>query len=208
MIETLESRTLMSVSPATLSQDQVKLQSDMATYAADQESCKLLIAKDKAQVSADTLTGRRLLAGLEAQLQKDQATRTSTLGLDRGNEKTALAGDNGVIARDNVTIRVDKNNPTQLPLDKQKLMSDKIQLASDKAKFGTILINDQAHTQSVILADQQAIVSARETLDNPALNTDQQTLLADQQTCLAKLAADQINILNDEVVIARDTVSA
>ena len=208
IIETLESRTLLSVSPATLSQDQVKLQTDMAAYAADTQNCKSLIAKDKAQVNADSLSGRKHVAALQAQLQKDQTTRKSTLQLDRGNRKTAVAGDNAVIVRDNVTIRVDKNNPTQLAIDKQKLMSDKVQLESDQVKFGTILLNDDANTQSIILADQQAIVTARATLDNPALEQDEKTLLIDQQSCLATLAADQIKILNDQLKIVQDTVTA
>jgi hypothetical protein len=208
VVESLESRTLLSVSPATLSQDQLQLQTDIATYAADTRSCNLLIARDKARVNADSLSGRTHLAALQKQLQQDQSSRKSLLALDRKDETTAASGDNAVIVRDNVTIRVDKNNPTQLVADEQKLMSDKIQVESDHVKFSTILLNDQAGTQSTILADQQAIVAARATIDNPALNQDQDTLLADEQACLRTLAADQIRILQDQLAIVEATLTA
>ncbi|HET6246174.1 MAG TPA: hypothetical protein VFE47_00600 [Tepidisphaeraceae bacterium] len=208
VVERLESRTFLSVSPATLSTDQQQLRTDNAAYAADMQTCKQMIATDKAKVNADSLSGRRHLADLQKQLATDQATRNAKLKLDRANANIAAAGDNGVIKRDNVTIRVDKNNPSQLAIDNQKLIADKIQLESDHVKFSTILLNDDANTQSIILADQQAIVTARATADNAALQQDQQTLLSDQQACLTKLAADQIKILNDQLKIAQDTATA
>jgi hypothetical protein len=198
----------MSVSPATLGQDQAKLATDMATYSSDKISANQLISHDKAQINADSLAGRKLLASLQKTLAKDQATRKSLLQTDRNDEKMATLADKGIIGRDNLTIKVDKNNPTQLATDKQKLIADEIQLESDHVKFTTMLDNDDATTQSTILFDQQAIVTARSTSNNAALLADQQTLLHDQQTSLSTLAADQILILNDQLKVTQDTASA
>lgn len=208
MVETLESRTLLSVSPfgAAVLEDRLQIHVDLQTFKSDCAASFALLQKDVAAVKGDHLQQATTVVPLVTKLKLDVAHARATLLSDRLKEASAVVADEKAIVADLLKALADKGDATAEAADQAKLLADRIKVQTDMVAGLTARINDREAALATISADGQAALTAAQSDPNasPKLVTDLQKWVTDKTTCMTTLTADLTKLSADRQQLVTD----
>jgi hypothetical protein len=207
LFETLESRTLMSVSPIStkVAIDRLEVRLDLLKFRIDTiyYTTKLLAYCKRMQ--ADGLKSDTTLTPLFATLHSDVQNMWAQLRVDRLTEASNVLADQSVIDKELLQVIADKGNATALQADHAQLLTDRIQLQNDEiAGLNSRLATRQAD-YTTIFSDVSAIATAvaADPNSSPALTTAVEHFTTDRTNTLNAMTRDI-----SAVIAARTTLVA
>jgi len=211
LIESLEGRTLMSVSAIDpkITADRLEVKADLLKFRLDLVSNSLTISADTTLLRKDGLKNDALLNGLLKTFHSDVKTMHAELFADNLNEKVNVLTDQLAIVIEKLQILRDKGNATALAADNQRLLADRVQLQTDDING----LNTRITTRQVFLTtltnDIDALVTAAESDPNASaqLQADIQKFASDRSTGLATLTSDLQAIVTARTQLASDLMA-
>jgi len=206
--ETLESRTLMSVSPIStqVAADRLQIKADLLQFKSDVLHNTAVILGDVTVLKADGLKNDPTFVPLFKQLHTDLQSMWTQLRIDRLNEASNVLHDQSVIVTELRQLLLDQGNPTAVAADRAQLLTDHIQLQNDEIAGLTSRITTRETDYSTIFADLGAISAAvtGDTTASPALLAEVQKFTADRTNCLNTMTTDLQNLINDRTQLVTD----
>jgi len=214
MIESLESRTLLSASSLvfnpTLKADRLVVRADLLKFRSDifANEAKLLV--DINAIKRNVAKGDTSLNASFAQLHTDAKSMHTALRADRLAESAAALADESVIKKDLVQIIKDRGNATAETADHAKLLADRIQLQNDLIAGLDSRIATRQASETTIADDTQAIVTAanNDPAATDALKAAASKFADDRTTALNTLTADLQTISAARTQLSNDLTAA
>lgn len=196
LIETMESRTLMSAAPTlfslTVKVDRLMVRADLLKFQVDSltGSAKLLV--DTQNIKKNLATGDTSLVAAFDQYRADNKALHLALREDRLAEAANALADESVIKLDILQILKDKGNATAETADHTKLMNDRVKLQNDLIAGLDSRIATRQADETTIANDTQAIVTAanNDPQATSALQAAVNSFATDRTTKLATLTSD------------------
>lgn len=216
MIEGLESRVFLSVTPApmlfnaTVKSDRLMVKADLLKFRSDIFACDAKLLRDRIAIRKDLAKGDTSLDASFLTLQNDIKTMRSALRVDRLTESANALADESAIKLDIRQIIRDRGNATAEVADHAKLLTDRIQLQNDLiAGLDSRIATRQAELPT-ISNDVDAIVTAANADPNAsaALKAAAQTFATDRTTCITTLTADLGVIATARTQLVADLTAA
>jgi hypothetical protein len=208
VIESLESRTLMSASPfsTAVAADRLQVKADFLKFRSDAAAASAKLLVDLSAMQGDHLAAATTVAPLVKQMRTDLKTAGHTLLLDRLNESAAALGDESAIVSVQRHILLDKKNPTAETADHAALMADRVKLQTDLIAGLNSRIATRQAGETTIFNDISAINEAATTDPHSTakLQLDLGTLLADRSTKMQTVTADLVVLVQDRTQLSSD----
>ena len=208
VIESLESRTLMSASPfsTAVAVDRLQVKADFLKFRSDAAGASAKLLVDLSALKTDHLAAATTVAPLVKQMRTDLKTIGHALLLDRLNESAAALGDESAIVSERIHIILDKKNPTAETADHAALMADKIKLQNDLITGLNSRIATREAGETTIFNDVTAIEEAASTDPNASakLQLDLTKLLADRTAKMTAVTADLAQLVQDRTQLTSD----
>jgi hypothetical protein len=205
-IESLESRTLLSVSPINtqVTIDRLQVKADLLQFRSDIASNNLTLLDDAAALKADGLTSDAAFKSAYQTLHKAVNSMHQQLYADQLNESANVLHDQSVIVLELIQIIKDKGNATALAADHQKLLSDRVQLQTDEINGLNARIQTRETDLSTISADVSAVVTAVDEDPNASAQAliDVQKFATDRDSALTTLTSDLETIMQARTTLA------
>lgn len=216
MVESLESRTLLSVTPApllfnaTVRADRLAVRVDLLKFELNILQCELKLSNDTRAIHKNVAKGDTSLVAPFQQLHTDVKTMQTALRIDRLNEAANALADESVIKHDIVQIIKDKGNATAEAADHAKLLGDRIHLQNDLIAGLDSRIATRTADETTISNDAQAIVTAANNDPNAsaALKAAATKFGTDRVTCLTTLTTDLQAIAAARTKLVADLTAA
>jgi hypothetical protein len=215
-IEGLESRVLMSVTPApmlfnaTVKADRLAVRADLLKFRSDIAGCQSKLLRDLIAIKKNTAKGDTSLVAPFQQLRTDVKAMQRQLRIDRLTEAANALAVESTIKLDIVQIIKDRGNATAEATDHAKLLSDRVALQNALIAGLDSRIATRQSFESTIAADTQAIVTAAQGDPNAttALQAAAATFAADRTACLNTLAADLQAVAAARTTLVNDLTAA
>jgi hypothetical protein len=216
MIEGLESRVFLSVTPApmlfnpTVRAQRLMVKADLLKFRSDIFACDAKLLRDRIAIRKDLAKGDTSLDASFLTLQNDVKTMRSALRVDRLTESANALADESVIKLDIRQIIRDRGNTTAEATDHTKLRADRIQLQNDLIAGLDSRIATRQAAETTISNDVSAIVTAANADPNAsaALKAAAQTFATDRTTCLTTLSADLQAVAAARTTLVADLTAA
>ena len=216
MIETLESRTLLSVSPvpvlfnATIRADRLAVKAELLKFRSDIFSCAAMLLRDTQAIRHNIAKGDTSLVAPFQQLHADLKAMRSALRVDRLTESANALADESVIKHDIIQIIKDRGNVTAEVADHAKLLADRIQLQNDLIAGLDSRIATRQADETTLSNDVDAIVTAANNDPNAsaALLAAVTTFANDRITCLSTFTTDLQGIEAARTTLVNDLTAA
>jgi hypothetical protein len=211
-IESLESRTLMSVSSLhsvfnpTILADRLEVRADLLTFRSDFLSADATLLSERIAIKNDNVKAATTVTPLLKKLHTDLTTMRTQLLEDRLTEKANVLKDESTIALDLLQLVKDHGNASAVAADKVKLKTDRITAQNDMIAGLNSRIATRQSAHDLLVADGAAILAAANTDPNASaqLRTDLTTWvntadakLNTMETDLTNLAAARTKLSND-----------
>jgi hypothetical protein len=208
LFETLESRTLMSVSPIStkVAIDRLEVRIDLLKFRIDTIFYTTKLLADSKRMQADGLKSDTTLTPLFATLHSDVQNMWAQLRVDRLTQASNVLADQSVIDKELVQIIADKGNSTALQADHAQLLTDRIQLQNDEiAGLNTRLATRQAD-YTTIFSDVSAIATAvaGDPNSSPALTTAVEHFTTDRTNTLNAMTTDISTVIAARTTLVAD----
>ena len=198
LIESMESRTLMSAAPTlyslTVQKDRLVVQTKLLKFQIDELSGAAKLLVDTQNIKKALAKGDTSLVAAFTQYRMDNKALGLALREDRLVESAAALADESVIKLDILQILKDKGNATAETADHSKLAGDRVTLQGDLIAGINSRIMTRQDAQTTIANDTAAIVTAA---DNDTTDPNQTALMAavnafstDRNAKLATLTSD------------------
>lgn len=216
MIEGLESRTLMSATPAPMlfnpvvRADRAVIRADLARFRADIFANGQRLMNDTRAIKKNIAPGDTSLTAPLQTLHTDVQTMRVALLEDRLTEAANALRDESVIKLDILQIIRDRKNATAEVTDHQKLRADRVTLQNDLVAGLDSRIATRQANEATIAADAAAIVTAASTdaMATPALQAAVSKFATDRVAALNALTGDLQAIAAARAKLASDLTSA
>lgn len=208
MVENLETRTVLSVSPVSMAvaADRLTVRADLLQFRLDALKGAITIQGDVNALKTAGAKKDPTLAPLFAQLKTDQQAMRKELQSDRLTQATNVLKDQIGILGTLKQIALDHGNADAIAADRETLRTQRVQLQTDEIAGLTTRINTRQAGLTTISADLDAITTAAAALSNPApglvdavnqFSTDRVTLLGTLTSDLTKISADRTQLVAD-----------
>ena len=216
MIEGLESRVLLSVTPApvlfnsTIKADRLDVKAALLKFRSDIFACDAKLLRDTVGLRKNIAKGDTSLNASLSQLHTDVQAMRSALRVDRLTESANALADESAIKLDIRQIIKDRGNTTALVADRAKLLADRIKLQTDLIAGLDSRVATRQAAQATLSSDVDAIVTAADADPNAsaALKAAAQTFATDRTTCNATFAADLAAIATARSKLVADLTAA
>lgn len=206
LIETLESRTLMSASVlgATVRMDQLILHADFQKFKADIASAVVTSVSDLRGLKSNGISSVPGIKADVAKLRADVRAMHGQLLIDRLTEASNVLTDEAAIARELVQLIHDKGNATAVAADRATLLADRVKLQTDAINGLNSRIATRQADYNTIVADDATITAAiaADTSASPALVAAANKWAADEQAKLTTLSNDLSQLATDRTNLA------
>lgn len=212
LIESLESRTLLSGNPAnialnaTVRADHVQIRADLLKFRSDAFGNHSRLLSDVRAIRADHVKDATTVLPLIAKFRADEKTVRSQLNIDRLGQRQVELADESVIVGDLKKIALDKGNATLLTADRAQLLTDRIKLQTDLVAGLDARVATRQTGIATLDADMLAIVTAAQTDPNasPKLVADLQKAVTDKTNGFNTLTADLQTLVADRTKLIAD----
>jgi len=208
LLETLESRTLMSVSPIStqVAADRLQVKADLLQFKSDVLSNTATILGDITALKADGLKNDPTFVPLFKQLHTDLQHMWTQLRNDRLAEAANVLHDQSVIVLELRQILLNIGNPTVESADRAQLLTDRIQLQNDEIAGLNTRITTRQADYGTIFSDLGAIATAiaSDTSASPALLAEVQKFTVDRSNCLTTMTTDLQKLITDRTQLVTD----
>lgn len=209
LMETLESRQLLSASPVSdaIVADRLKIRGDFLQFRIDINAACQTLDADIASVKADAQGYRNdALKPLIEQYHTDVKAMRDHLSTDRLTQSSNVLADQSRILADIAQLQKDKGDPDALKADKARLLADRIQLQSDelaglnsriatRQSFYAKIFSDISAITTLITNDPNAPAALK--TDITKLATDRTAVFSTTLTNLQTLATDRQQLITD-----------
>jgi hypothetical protein len=206
--ETLESRTLMSVSPIStqVAADRLQVRADLLQFRSDILHNTVTIMTDVQALKADGLKNDPTFLPLFKQFRTDIQHMRNQLLVDRLTEASNVLHDQSLIVTELRQILLDHGNSTTVTADRAQLLTDRIQLQNDEITGLTTRITTRQTDYNTIFADLDAISTAvaGDTTASPALLAEVQKFTTDRTDTLNTMTTDLQKLITDRTQLVTD----
>ncbi len=206
--ETLESRTLMSVSPIStqVAADRLQVRADLLQFRSDIFHNTVTITTDLQALKADGLKNDPTFVPLFKQFHTDIQHMRNELLIERLTEAGNVLHDQSVIIIELRQILLDHGNPPAVTADRAQLLTDRIQLQNDELAGLTARITTRQTDYNTIFADLDQIFAAvsGDTTASPTLLTDVQKFATDRTNTLNTMTTDLQKLITDRTQLVTD----
>lgn len=210
LIESMESRTLMSAAPTlyslTVQKDRLVVQSKLLKFQIDELSGAAKLLVDTQNIKKALAKGDTSLVAAFTQYRMDNKALGLALREDRLVESANALADQSIIKLDILQILKDKGNATAETADHSKLANDRVTLQNDLIAGINSRIATRQAAQTTIANDTAAIVTAADNDPNTtvdlqnavnAFSTDRNAKLATLTSDLAAVEAARTQLMTD-----------
>jgi hypothetical protein len=208
MIESLESRTLMSASAfsTAVAADRLEVRADLLKFRSDAAAASAKLLVDLSAVQKDDLAVATTVAPLVKQMRTDLGTIGRSLLADRLTESAAALGDESAIVTERLHILQDKKNPTAETADHTALMDARVKLQTDLIAGLNSRIATRQAGETTIFNDISAIDTAVGADPNASakLQQDLSALLAVRAGKMQTLTSDLVQLVKDRTQLSTD----
>lgn len=204
-MESLESRTLLSVSPAqaalnaTVQADRLQVRADLLKFKSDVVGLPGTLLADMTALKHDHLGNDPTIKPLVKTMRADIAKMRFTLLGDRLAEKSNVLADESAIVAVERRLLLDKGNPTAVAADRAALLADRVKLQQDMVAGLDKRITDRQTFFNTVFNDGQAIITALQNDSNasPQLTADLTKWINDKTAGMTTLTADLQKLSSD-----------
>ena len=220
LLESLEPRTLRSVSPAvdtppdpnpppadcvsadTIAADRQQVQDDSAKLASDRAACEQMLQQKRDALDAARQALETQAAPLRQKLATDRASCQQMLQADRTALQNASRAGLTTIINDVKAIIAARNDPAALKAAQDKLAADRDALQAALKPLLDKLQKDATDCATLLAADQKAISDLF--ANDPTVQAAQDALAAARKECADKIAADLATLSADRQKLEDD----
>jgi len=208
LFETLESRSLMSVSPFTtqVEIDRLDVRAALLKFRYDAVTSTATLVADCSALQTADLKQDATLAPLFRALHKEVKAMRHTLDLDLLNESSAVLKDESVIDAELVKYASDNGNEAARTADRIQLRKDRVQLEDDEIAGLNARLATRESEQTALTADLNAITTAlgTDTGASSALKAAVTTFVTDRTASLALFETDLQGIITARTQLVTD----
>jgi hypothetical protein len=210
LFESLESRTLMSVSAidTQVAADRLKIREDLITFQTDCLAKTAALLADCKALKADGIYKDAALKPLFQTLRGDMATLDGQLKVERLNESSAALKDEANILTDFANIDAAKlsKNKNAEKTARAQLLADRIQLQTDDLAGLNARLATRQSGFTTISNDMAAIVTAigNDSGASGQLVADVNKFVTDKTAFYSKITADVNTLIADRTQLVTD----
>jgi len=211
-LESLESRSLMSVSPfsTTVEIDRLNIRAALLKFRYDAVTSTATLIADCSALQAADLKNDALLAPLFTALHKEVKAMRHTLDIDRLDESAAVLKDESVIDSELAQYLSDEGNEAARTADRIQLKKDRIQLQDDEIIGLNARLATRESEQTALTADLDAITATlgTDTSASPALQAAVNTFVTDRAASLGLFETDLQSIITARTQLVTDLTAS
>ncbi len=194
--ESLESRRMMSASPATISDDLQAIRDDRTALNSHRAALITTLRTDALALRAAILQRSDDVAPLRQQFLDDRAAGLATIQADRSALVATLLADRQTLLEDRVSINSHRHDATALAADLTKFSNDRITFINDRTAGVNTIIASSTSLRATLINDRHSIVTFL-TTDTAAMTTCRQQYSDDLANGETELNDDRTQLIAD-----------
>jgi len=206
LFESLETRRLMSATPAQILEARLQVHADFLTFAANEAANGATILVDTQAMANDGMAGDTTLAPLFATLHTDVAHMQTQLTVACLNEASAVYTDQAAIVTEQIKVIQDLGHPSEVAADHAVILADRIDVQQDEITGLTNRLDIRQADYPQIFNDLNAITAALpgDTGASSQLVSDVQKFVTDRTNGLNTFTSDLQTLIADHTTLYND----